>query len=108
MPCGLSDYHQKHKHHGGHIEARSASLGHGTEFIVRLPLATSGQSQAEPQRGASVSSAAGVDPASRVLIVDDNRDVAETMALLARHRGHEVAVAPDGPAALELAHARDG
>jgi two-component system, chemotaxis family, CheB/CheR fusion protein len=89
--------------HGGHIEARSAGVGHGTEFIVRLPLATSRQSERQPENDASVSSAPSVGPASRVLIVDDNRDVAETTALLARHWGHEVAVAPDGPAALELA-----
>ena len=89
--------------HGGHIEARSAGVGHGTEFIVRLPLATSGQSEAQPQGSASVTARTGIGPASRVLIVDDNRDVAETTALLARHWGHEVTIAPDGHAALELA-----
>jgi two-component system, chemotaxis family, CheB/CheR fusion protein len=89
--------------HGGHIEARSAGVGHGTEFIVRLPLAYPQQSDALPESHASVSSPAGAATTSRVLIVDDNLDVAETTALLARHWGHEVAVAPSGPAALELA-----
>jgi two-component system CheB/CheR fusion protein len=84
--------------HGGRIEARSAGLGQGSEFIVRLPLSQKPASQAPLRR--EEHSAEG---SCRVLIVDDNADVADALALLARSWGHEVAVASNGPAALEIA-----
>ncbi len=89
--------------HGGRIEARSAGLGHGSEFIVQLPLEHVRQDAQEAGVRDSNASSAHLGRATRVLIVDDNLDAAETMALLARHWGHEVAVARDGPSALELA-----
>jgi PAS domain S-box-containing protein len=85
--------------HGGSIEARSEGLGRGSEFIVRLPLAPSEHDDA---RG----DATGVAPAMaslRVLVVDDNRDAAESLATLLRMMGHEVALAHDGDSALRLA-----
>jgi CheY-like chemotaxis protein len=42
----------------------------------------------------------------RVLVVDDNRDLAETLAMILRLWGHDVAVAYDGPQALEMARSR--
>ena len=86
--------------HGGRIEARSAGIDAGSEFIVRLPLLPAGASIAAPAPRAPVSDAG---PSRRVLIVDDNADAAQSMALLARSWGHEVATARDGPEALELA-----
>ncbi|HEU4530100.1 MAG TPA: ATP-binding protein, partial [Steroidobacteraceae bacterium] len=87
--------------HGGGIEARSDGLGKGSEFIVTVPVITDAAllesaTRRPPQR---------VDGGRRrrVLIVDDNEDAAESMALLAGAWGHQVAVAHDGPAALELA-----
>ena len=86
--------------HGGGIEARSEGLGHGAEFIVRLPVvAPRAGTRATIQRPEP--SLGGTS--SRVLIVDDNPDVADSMALLARSWGHEVVVARNGPSALELA-----
>jgi len=85
--------------HGGSVEARSRGLGFGSEFIVRLPLA------ARPQ----VASRFGADPEQapparrRILVADDNRDAAESLAMLLEMAGHEVRVAHLGRAALALA-----
>jgi CheY-like chemotaxis protein len=87
--------------HGGHIEARSDGLGHGSEFIVRLP-ALVAATKVRQSAGAHTKAAVPAGRARRVLIVDDNEDSAESMALLARSWGHEVAVARDGPSALAL------
>jgi signal transduction histidine kinase/CheY-like chemotaxis protein len=84
--------------HGGTVEARSAGLGRGSEFIVSLPVAAH---QSSSPRAA--------DPAPapperrRVLIADDNRDAAESLALLLELSGHEVRIAHLGRAALSLA-----
>ena len=73
-------------------------MGHGTEFIVKLPIAQREESGPPSTRRHVTSSAAG----RRVLVVDDNVDIAEMIELVARHWGHEVAVAHDGPTALDL------
>ena len=83
--------------HGGTIEAVSAGLGHGSQFTVRLPL--------RMHCGArELRSVAAAVPATttrrRVLVADDNRDSAETLAMLLRVEGHEVVIAHDGSAAL--------
>ena len=87
--------------HGGRIAAYSDGIGKGSEFVVRLPLAAV---ISEPK---SVASNVETDMAvrgraRRILIVDDNKDSAESLALLARLWGHEVAIAADGPTALAL------
>jgi CheY-like chemotaxis protein len=83
--------------HGGSIEAASAGLGCGSEFTVRLPLRLD---PGPPE----LSGAAATTPARvtrrRVLVADDNRDSAETLAMLLRVDGHEVVIAHDGSAAL--------
>lgn len=88
--------------HGGTIEASSAGTGHGSEFVVRVPLAT--PEEAGAQREHVRLKAAG-EP-RRVLIVDDNRDSAESMRLMFMMAGHEVEVVNDGasaqPAALRF------
>jgi len=73
-------------------------MGQGTEFIVRLP--------ALPEQGAPatlVNHEQDEGAARRILIVDDNRDAAETLALLLASQGHKVRSAFDGPSALEIA-----
>jgi PAS domain S-box-containing protein len=88
--------------HGGKVEAHSQGLGQGSEFVVRLPaLDPKGVSQprdAEAQ-GASTTQARS----RRVLVVDDNEDAAESLAMLLRLEGQEVRVAFNGPAALQVA-----
>src|SRR5262249_14738110 len=90
--------------HGGKIEARSAGLGKGSEFLVRLPAPTNSafESVRKPAEDFPAQNPSG---ARRVLIVDDNVDSAESMAVLLRFQGHEVRLAYDGQAALEEAHA---
>jgi signal transduction histidine kinase len=87
--------------HGGTIEANSAGLDRGSEFVVRLPAI-------EPPDATSGAGAAGrqtpVTP-RRVLIVDDNRDFVSSLALLVRALGHDVRVAHDGRSAIDAAAA---
>jgi PAS domain S-box-containing protein len=87
--------------HNGSVEARSAGLGKGSEFIVRLPLSTSTVQRAD---GAAPGLASqSVSPSGhRLLVVDDNKDAADSLAMLLRLQGHEVRVAHSGPAALEM------
>jgi signal transduction histidine kinase len=85
--------------HGGEVEARSAGAGRGSEFVVRLPLATKSTAAVSP-------AADGEQPPStrrRILVADDNRDAAESLAMLLEMAGHEVRVAHYGKAALTLA-----
>jgi CheY-like chemotaxis protein/two-component sensor histidine kinase len=88
--------------HGGEIEANSAGPGQGSEFIVRLPRL---EAQAVPDWAPSEPAAGnGTKPrAHRILVVDDNRDSAESMAMYLRHEGHEVRTAHDGRTALVAA-----
>jgi len=88
--------------HGGKIEAHSAGLGKGSEFVTRLPAyAEPAMKPApEPSEGPPMPSASG---SRRVLVVDDNVDSAESMAVLLRLYGHDVRLAHDGEAALEEA-----
>ncbi|HEY4214313.1 MAG TPA: PAS domain S-box protein [Steroidobacteraceae bacterium] len=82
--------------HGGHIEARSAGLGEGAEFLVRLPL----RATVPEPRFEEPTSEAGLTLSRRVLIADDNRDAAESLATLMRLDGHDVHVVHDGSAAV--------
>jgi len=87
--------------HGGAIEAHSDGLGKGSELVVRLPFDPEKQKAGTAAAPASRST----DPQSprRILVVDDNVDTAQSLALLLRLKGHRVEVAHDGPAALETA-----
>jgi len=89
--------------HGGRIEGESDGLGRGSKFTVYLPVMREAPSQNDSRPQQTHESLAAISTNHRVLIVDDNSDTAETLAELARSWGHEVAVAEDGPTALELA-----
>ncbi len=88
--------------HGGTVVASSAGPGQGSEFAVRLPLlsAPPAPPEVKPRESRAVPSST-----RRILVVDDNEDVAESLAMVLRLGGHEVEVAHDGPAALQAAHA---
>jgi len=86
--------------HGGGIEARSEGLGRGSEFVVRLPAAAGQASQRQqPVSGER----AAARPRRRILIADDNRDAADSLAMMLRLAGHEVHAAYDGHEAAEAA-----
>ena len=85
--------------HGGNVLARSKGPGRGTELVVRLPLASA---QVRPISSA-VAVVAGKLPQLKVLVVDDNHDAADTLALLLESMGQQVTVVYDGPAAVAMA-----
>jgi two-component system CheB/CheR fusion protein len=95
--------------HGGGIEAHSVGLGKGSELVVRLPVLPPASEKPEPyaepeQDAFAVPERSSVPAAARrVLVVDDNVDVADSLATLLRLRGHEVDTAYDGPGALKKA-----
>jgi PAS domain S-box-containing protein len=82
--------------HDGTIEAKSAGLGKGSEFVVRLPLAAE-TGESRPVRTPEASPT----PRRRILVVDDNRDGADSLALLLELDGHEVRAVYDGASALQ-------
>jgi two-component system CheB/CheR fusion protein len=86
--------------HGGTVEARSEGPGRGSEFSVRLPL----PQDALPERSKPRSERRRrAREARRILVVDDNADAGDSLALLLRRVGHEVEVSHDGTTAVELA-----
>jgi CheY-like chemotaxis protein len=91
--------------HEGSVEAHSAGLGHGSEFVVRLPLLKDEGGGMKDGSDTGHSDSSFIQPASslRVLIVDDNRDSADSLAMLLRLTGHQTHVSYDGLAGLEAA-----
>jgi PAS domain S-box-containing protein len=90
--------------HGGAVEAQSAGPGRGSTFTVRLPrLSDSVAAVAPAPPRAAPAVAAAPEAPRRILLVDDSRDAADTLARLLRRFGHAVEVAYDGPAALAAA-----
>jgi PAS domain S-box-containing protein len=83
--------------HGGRIEAASGGTGQGSRFTMRLPGA-SVMPLEQPQRRPPVNGHAAAG--KRILLADDNRDAAETLAIILRLEGHDVELAHDGHAAL--------
>ncbi len=86
--------------HGGSIEARSEGLGKGSEFTVCLPVA--GGSTA-PETKHPRGDQTAVRPRRRVLVADDNRDAADSLAMMLRLHGHEVHAVHDGQEAVDAA-----
>jgi PAS domain S-box-containing protein len=87
--------------HGGSVEARSEGPGRGSEFFIRLPL--DGLDLARPVTAEEVGHAAPAIRPCRILVVDDNRLLAESFARLLRDEGCDVRTAGEGKAALALA-----
>lgn len=91
--------------HGGYVEGFSAGPGEGSEFTIHLP-----HSVVVPDCAESAAPSQGRLPAKdiaiKILVADDNRDAADSLALLLEMNGHEVAVAHSGEEALRNAQQR--
>jgi CheY-like chemotaxis protein/two-component sensor histidine kinase len=88
--------------HGGTVEARSKGPNRGSEFAVRLPVA----SEMKPtEKRAMASGGENIisRPKRRILVVDDNRDSVESLAMMLRMMGNEVRTAFDGIEAVDAA-----
>jgi len=95
--------------HDGLIEAHSEGLRKGSEFIIRLPimllsstLTNINEASSTTLKSASSDTSGKLALSHRLLVVDDNKDAAVSLAMFLRLRGHEVEVAHDGRTALEL------
>ena len=86
--------------HGGIVEARSGGIGEGSEFVVHLRVVPeySGHKPEDVQTHHSKE-----EKPLRILVVDDNMDTANSLALLLRLKGHQVMTANTGPKGLETA-----
>ncbi|MGF6985085.1 PAS domain S-box-containing protein [Paraburkholderia atlantica] len=84
--------------HGGSIVASSEGPGLGSTFTLSLPLSA----QSDTADSGAISAAPHVQPL-RILLVDDNRDSADSLAMLLELKGHEVRVAYEGEQALQIA-----
>ena len=94
LGIGLTVAHKLVELHRGRVEAYSA-LGQGSEFVVRLPQVP------RPVQLSPSATAKHAGRSLRVLVVDDNKDQADSLALLLQHSGHEVRVLYSGPGAVE-------
>jgi two-component system CheB/CheR fusion protein len=90
--------------HGGRVEALSAGIAQGSEFVVYLPALTNASDAISVSPDTIVPLAVGT-ATFRILVVDDNPDSAETLALLLQFGGHDVRTAHEGESALETAYA---
>jgi CheY-like chemotaxis protein/anti-sigma regulatory factor (Ser/Thr protein kinase) len=86
--------------HGGTVTAQSEGPGAGSAFVIRLPISDEAQLFGAGTRGGAVLSTAS---SLRILIVDDNRDAADGLAILLHNYGSETRTAYDGLEALRVA-----
>lgn len=106
LGLGLTIVRNLVERHGGSVLARSEGLGHGSEFVVRLPRSAPSLDLAGlPAAPAGPEAAAGRDGAPRILVVDDNEDAAEMLSDALTRKGYETRVAYDAPTALRVAAA---
>lgn len=112
LGVGLSLARQLVELHGGTLQLESAGLGHGSAFTVRLPPAGAAVAKADAVAAAPRAERPAPEPvpatdaaaaARRVLVADDNRDFADSLAAVLKGAGHEVEVTYDGHAALRAA-----
>jgi PAS domain S-box-containing protein len=89
--------------HGGTVEARSEGLDRGSEFIVRLPKSALSARSTRHEVGQGPAEVVSPRAPARILVADDNREAAESLAALLELSGYVVTTAFNGPQALELA-----
>ncbi len=89
--------------HGGSLEAHSEGVDKGSEFTLRIPLLVDPPLPADERGHAAPPAAILQFMPQRVLVVDDNMDVAAALNVLVKSLGHETCVVHDGVAALKMA-----
>ena len=89
--------------HGGSLEAHSEGVDKGSEFTLRIPLLVMPPLSVDERGHVAAPTAVSQSIPQRVLVVDDNVDVAATLNLLLKSLGHETCVVHDGVAALKMA-----
>jgi PAS domain S-box-containing protein len=101
LGIGLTLVRQLVQMHGGSVEVLSDGPGRGSEFVVRLPVVI--VAKPDGQNKSEIKTNERATEARRILIADDNRDSADSLAMLLEMLGHEVSLAHDGLEALETA-----
>ena len=86
--------------HSGSVEAKSGGPGQGSEFVVRLPIVVE---QTYPRQASDDGDKAQPTSDLRILVVDDNRDAAESLAMLLKMMGNNIHTAYDGEEAVAAA-----
>jgi CheY-like chemotaxis protein len=100
---GLSVSRSIAREHGGDLLLEDTPPGHGASFCLQLPLqATAPTEGAEPTAAPSAAADSPAAAAARVLVVDDEADIADLVRSMLEDAGHEVATADSGLVALEL------
>jgi signal transduction histidine kinase/ActR/RegA family two-component response regulator len=89
--------------HGGRVEASSAGPGKGSEFTIILPASLLVPDRSGEQRNSGATAAAAPRACRTILVADDNRDAADSLALVLEMEGHEVYTAHGGQEALDAA-----
>jgi signal transduction histidine kinase len=100
LGIGLTVVQRLVRDHGGSVTAYSDGVGMGSRIVVTLPMVNEQIAEVMPAMPQSVASGD-----HRVLVVDDNKDSADSLVTLLEFHGYECAVAYDGGSALSLAHA---
>ena len=102
LGIGLTLVRSLVERHGGSVEAHSEGPGRGSEFVIRLPVAAA-EPAAERRDGDGRAALGPARVQRRVLVVDDNIDAARAFAEIVSLWKHDVRVASNGAAALEMA-----
>jgi len=99
LGVGLTLVHRLVEMHGGRVEARSEGPGNGSEFVVRLPIVVEA-SNPQASGGATEHS---LRSSFRILVVDDNRDAADSLSEMLNLMGNDTRTAYDGQAGMDAA-----
>jgi CheY-like chemotaxis protein len=101
LGIGLSLVQKLVELHGGSVTAYSPGPGQGSEFVVRLPLMDECP-PADTSESVPTKQIAANAPRRRILVVDDNKDAADSLGMLLRIMGNDVQIAYDGLHAVKL------